>query len=91
MRATQKGRWHNMKKLLLATAFVVVAISFYMLGASQREIEIPSNYIDMNSEEFYNNFIDMREVWDFRATEDSFFLCLRNGDGYFWTRGEQNE
>lgn len=44
--------------------------------------------LENQTEEYRNSFIDMREVWDFTATETGFQLYLHNGEGYYWQRGE---
>lgn len=47
---------------------------------------IPNGYIDTNSDDFYNNFIDMRDVVDFVANGDSLQLYLYDGNYYYWER-----
>ncbi len=47
---------------------------------------IPDGYIDIDSEEFYNNYIDMRQVTDYTTTKDSLQLYLSDGSGYYWER-----
>lgn len=47
---------------------------------------IPDGYIDTNSDDFYNNFIDMRDVADFVANGDSLQLYLYDGNYYYWER-----
>ena len=82
----RKGKKVMKKKILTIVVLATVAISSYMLGTTKAK-EVPSNYVDTTSEEFY---VDMREVWDFNANEDNLFLCLRNGEGYYWKRGEND-
>ena len=47
---------------------------------------IPDGYIDTNSDDFYNNFIDMRDVADFVVNGDSLQLYLYDGNYYYWER-----
>ncbi len=47
---------------------------------------VPDGYIDTNSEEFYNKYIDVRQVVDFASTENGLQLYLEDGNGYYWER-----
>lgn len=47
---------------------------------------MPDRYIDTTSEEFYNNYIDMRTVIDFKSTESGLQLYTADGNGYYWER-----
>ena len=47
---------------------------------------IPDGYIDTKSDDFYNNFIDMRDVADFVVNGDSLQLYLYDGNYYYWER-----
>ena len=74
--------------------------SAYLLGTCQdktetitevKEVEkvvevVPDGYIDATTEEFFNNYIDMRTVTDFKAAENGLQLYLNDGTGYFWER-----
>ena len=74
--------------------------SAYLLGTSQaktetiteiKEVEkvvevVPNGYIDTTTEEFCNNYVDMEQVTDFKATENGLQLYLNDGTGYFWER-----
>lgn len=42
--------------------------------------------LDDVTEEFYNNYIDMRKVTDFTANDNSLQLYLEDGSGYYWER-----
>lgn len=45
-----------------------------------------SAYVDTGSEEFQNNFIDMRKVTDYSATNTGLYIYLEDGSGYYWER-----
>lgn len=45
-----------------------------------------SAYVDTGSEEFQNNFIDMRKVTDYSATNTGLYIYLEDGAGYYWER-----
>jgi len=47
---------------------------------------VPDCYIDTSSEEFYNNYIDMRQVTDYTTTENGIQLYLSDGSDYYWER-----
>ena len=47
---------------------------------------IPDGYINTNSEEFYNNYVNMNDVVDFEATETGLMLHFSDGTGYWWER-----
>ena len=79
----------RMKKKILGLVIIsVVAVSSFMLGASQarKETVVPEQYVDTTLYEFYNNYIDMREVIDFKATENKLYLYTRDGSEYSWYR-----
>ena len=40
----------------------------------------------MKSEDFYNYYVDMRQVTDFIATDDGLLLYLDDGSGYYLER-----
>lgn len=78
------------KKVLSIVLVTVVAVSSFMFGAVQKEKEmevvIEENYIDTTTYEFFNNYIDMREIADFDATEEGLSLYMDNGNWYEWCR-----
>lgn len=76
------------KKLLLVALFATTTISAYFLGTTQSETTetIPDSYINTESEEFFNNYVDMRTVSDFKATENGLMLYTVDGNGYYWER-----
>ena len=47
---------------------------------------IPDGYINTNSEEFYNNYVNMNDVVDFDATDAGLMLHMKDGTGYWWER-----
>lgn len=47
---------------------------------------IPDDYIDTKSEEFLNNYIDMRQVTDFTVNENGLQLYTSDGSGYYWEK-----
>lgn len=66
----------------------------YLLGTTQADIitvekvieAVPDGYIDSTSEDFYNNFVDMRSVTDFETDGYSLQLHCNDGSGYYWER-----
>lgn len=42
--------------------------------------------LENTTEEYKNNFIDMRQITDFKTTENGLKLYLKNGNGYYWER-----
>ena len=79
-------------------AITILLFCAYLLGTTQAKtitevqtIEkvvevVPTNYIDTTSDEFFNNYIDMRTVSDFEATEAGLMLYINDGNGYYWER-----
>ena len=73
----------------------VIAFGAYLLGTTQAETitevktvteikeVVPDGYIDMESDEFINNYVDMRKVTYFEV-EDGLQLYYEDGSGYFW-------
>lgn len=80
---------------IIATMGVMLVLA-YWLGTTQAETitevqtvaetreVIPDGYIDINSAEFQDNFVDMRTIIDFSATEYSLQLYFEDGTGYYW-------
>lgn len=74
----------------------VMLVCAYLLGTTQAETitevqtvtevreVIPDGYIDINSAEFQDNFVDMRTVVDFLATKYGLQLYFEDGTGYYW-------
>ena len=66
--------------------FGMVAIMGVMLFAGftlGRYSAGSSAYVDTGSEEFQNNFIDMRKVTDYSATYTCLYIYLEDGSGYY--------
>ena len=76
------------KKIIIATVFVATTISAYFIGTTQAETKevIPDGYINTNSEEFQNDYINMNDVVDFKATDSGLMLYTSDGSGYYWER-----
>ena len=47
---------------------------------------VPDGYIDTTTEDFYINYVDMRKVTDFTATENGLQIYLDDGSGYYWEK-----
>ncbi len=73
-----------MKKVLLTLVFIVSIIISFMCGKVANVQEMPDSYINTESKEFSNNYIDMRKVVDFEATETGIILYTNDGSGYYW-------
>ena len=77
------------------TAMIIILVCAYLLGTTQRETiteiqtiteekeVIPEGYLDTASETFKENYIDMRMVIDYTATEDGLQLYFVDGTGYY--------
>lgn len=80
----------SIKTMGIIAAMAVIAIGSFYLGTIQAEtiteIVVPDGCIDTTSEEFYNNYIDMRKVADYAATESGLMIYLDDGSGYYWER-----
>ena len=86
------------KKILTITLFAVVAVGSFLLGTIQAKTEvktvevekiveiIPNGYINTTTDDFFNNYIDMRTVSDFKANENGLQLYTNDGNGYYWER-----
>lgn len=77
---------------------IIILVCAYLLGTTQRETiteiqtiteekeVIPEAYTDIASETFKENYIDMRMVIDYTATEDGLQLYFVDGTGYYLER-----
>lgn len=80
---------------IIATMGVMLVLA-YWLGTTQVETitevqivtetkeVIPDGYIDINSTEFQDNFVNMCTVVGFSATEYGLQLYFEDGTGYYW-------
>lgn len=83
------------KTMGIITTMGIIAVGAYLLGTTQAEIKtevrtiteirevIPDGYIDTNSKEFKENYVDMRKVTYFEV-EDGLQLYYEDGSGYYW-------
>ena len=93
-----------MKRTLKAIGTIgtitILLLIAYLLGTTQaetitevKEVEkvieiVPDGYINTTTEEFYNNYVNMRNVTDFETSESGLYLYLNDGSGYYWERQE---
>lgn len=70
----------------------MMAMSFYIGVGHVEKMEdrtekifedIPDGYINAKSEEFLDNYVDMRQVVDFEISEDGLQLYYEDGSGYY--------
>ena len=86
----------SIKTIGIIATMTFIAIGSFYLGTTQAEtitdiqtiteIVVPDGYIDTTTEEFYNNFVDMRKITDFTATKSGLMIYLDDGNGYYWER-----
>ncbi|MDR1772413.1 MAG: hypothetical protein LBS02_17535 [Hungatella sp.] len=66
----------------------------YLLGTTQADTltlekvveAVPDGYIDSTSEEFHNNYVDMRTITDFETDGNGLQLYCNDGSGYYWEK-----
>lgn len=83
----------TIKTIGITGAITILLCGAYLLGTTQvktitieKEMEVvPDEYIPP-VEELRNNFVDMRKVVDFKATEKGLLLYLSDGSGYYLER-----
>lgn len=84
-----------MKEITFIAIIEVLTLGAFFTGsfcAPKTEIRtetvetIPDGYVDTRSEEFLNNYVDMRQVVDFTASENGLQLYMSDGSGYYWER-----
>ena len=72
------------KKIITAAVLLSVITGAYFLGTLHTgNREVPDTYIDAASEEFYNNYVNMKQVTGFNANNGNLYLYLGNGEGYY--------
>ncbi len=78
----------SIKTIGIVVTMGIMLICAYLLGTTQtRTVEtVPVNCIDTSSYEFYNNYVDMRQVTDFISNDEGLQLYLSDGSGYYWER-----
>jgi len=93
-----KGEYKTMKRTVKTIGAIaimgIMLTGAYILGTTQADtitlemvVEIvPDGYIDSTSEDFYNNYLDMRSVTDFRTDGNGLLLYCNDGSGYYWER-----
>lgn len=81
-----------MKKKIKTTVIIVtmgiMLVCAYLLGTTQTKTAetVPDNYVDTLSYDFYNNYVDMRQVTDFVSNDEGLQLYLSDGNSYYWER-----
>ena len=78
-------------KMVLVVTGIYVICAILIFGRKEsdaKDINMHKNCINIQSEEFHNNYVDMRKVTDFQVNKDGngFTLYLENGEGYYWER-----
>lgn len=85
----------SIKIIGVITTMGIMLVSAYWLGMTQaetvtkiKEVEkvveiVPNGYINTNSQEFQENYVDMRKVVYFEV-EDGLQLYYEDGTGYYW-------
>lgn len=93
-----KGEYKTMKRTVKTIGAIaimgIMLTGAYLLGTIQADIitvekvieVVPDGYMDSTSEDFYNNFVDMRSVIDYTADMDGLQLYCNDGSGYYWER-----
>lgn len=73
----------------------IMLVCAYLLGTTQTETVteiktvtevkeiVPDGYVDANSKEFIDNYVDMRKVVYWEAN-DGLQLYYEDGSGYYW-------
>ena len=79
-------------------ALTILLCGSYYLGTTQAEtvtvksevvkrVEVvPDGYIDTTTDDFRNNFVDMRQMTDYTANNGRLQLYMSDGSGYYWER-----
>lgn len=74
------------KKIIYTITTVALVMGAFLVGKfttkSATEIKVPDTYINTQSEDFGNNYIDLRKVESFKANVDGELILNVNGDEY---------
>lgn len=85
----------TIKTIGIIATMGIMLVCAYLLGTTQsetvtkvKEVEkvvevVPDGYIDTNSSEFKDNYVDMRKVVYFEVV-DGLQLYYEDGSGYYW-------
>lgn len=88
----------SIKTIVTITTMGIMFVLVFWLGTTQaetiteiEEVEkivevVPNGYIDMYSDEFRENFVDMRDVVYFESSDDGLQLYFVDGSGYWLER-----
>ena len=88
----------TLKTIATIGTMTILLCGAYLLGTTQADtvtvekvIEktvevVPDGYVDTNTYDFYNNYVDMREVIDFDATDTGLIIYISDGSSYYWER-----
>ena len=72
------------KKIITAAVLLSVTTGAYFLGTLHTgNKEIQDTCIDTVSEDFYNNYVDMKQVTGFDTNSGNLYLYFENGEGYY--------
>lgn len=84
---TQEQENEHMKGTVkLLGMIAIMGIMLFAGFALGRYSAGSSAYVDTRSEEFQNNFVDMRKVSDYSTTDTGLYIYLKDGSGYYWER-----
>jgi hypothetical protein len=78
-----------MKRTVKTTGVIAIMgtmlMGAYLIGTAQVNV-LPDGYIDSTSEDFHNNYVDMRNVTDFETDGNGLQLYCNDGSGYYFER-----
>ena len=90
------------KMMIIILIVCIMLICVYCFGTTQAKTEIetvtevktvdkiievvPNGYINTETDNFINNYVNMNKVVDFVVTDNSLYLILNDGNGYYWER-----
>lgn len=85
----------SIKTIGIIATMGIIAIGSYLLGTAQAETVtevkevVPDGYIDTESDEFLDNYVDMRKVTYWEAN-DGLQLYYEDGSGYYYVAGRSD-